>query len=57
MNEELIDIIFNISEKFHKEFIKNKETDETRKIALTYTSFILHEYFKLSEGNDEVQSV
>ena len=57
MNEELVDIIFNISEKFHKEFIKNKETDETRKIALTYTSFILHEYFKLSEGNDEVQSI
>lgn len=57
MNEELVDIIFKISQKFHREFIKNKETDETRKIALTYTSFILHEYFRLTEENDEVQSI
>jgi hypothetical protein len=49
MNEELIDIIFNISQKFHKEFIKNKETDETRKIALTYTTFILSEYLRIVE--------
>jgi hypothetical protein len=57
VNEELVDIIFKISQKFHREFIKNKETDETRKIALTYTSFILHEYFRLTEENDEVQSI
>lgn len=49
MNEELVDIIFNISQKFHKEFIKNKETDETRKIALTYTTFILSEYLRIVE--------
>jgi len=49
VNEELVDIIFNISKKFHKEFIKNKETDETRKIALTYTTFILSEYLRIVE--------
>lgn len=53
----MVDIIFKISQKFHREFIKNKETDETRKIALTYTSFILHEYFRLTEENDEIQSI
>ena len=49
MNEELVDIIFNISQKFHREFIKISSNDETRNIALTYTTFVLTEYLKMME--------
>jgi hypothetical protein len=54
VNEELVDAIFKISQKFHNQFIKNKETDETRRIALEYTSFILSEYFKMIEEENAV---
>jgi len=49
VNEELVDIIFSISRSFHDKFIKSAETDETRKIALTYTTFILSEYLRMVE--------
>ena len=49
MNEDLGDIILKISVKFHDKFIKTSSNDETRNIALTYTTFVLTEYLKMME--------
>ena len=52
-NEELVNIIFKISEKFHDKFIKTSDNEETKKIALMYTSFILTQFLEMMENESQ----
>ena len=54
MKKDFSEIVDKIATKFHAEFIHGSERTDTKKIALLYTSYILLEYLKLIEDDNEV---